>query len=320
MQSGFFLTKWFFLAMTWLYSNIGNVFLTILIATTVLRIFTVFSDIKTRKSSAAMNAIQPEIMKLQKKYASDPQKLQREQSKLMRERGVSMFSSCLPLLITTPLFFCFFAAFRHWGSEMTVRLLVEDNAQELFESFKFLWINNIWQPDNGFASVVPDAQAFLATKNLHDLIYLHNNTEAWTKLIEMGLATAQNIDGVTTYSFLTTDAAIAAFNTAMEPFAKMYEGYNNGWFIMPILAAGTNFLSVYITQKNQPKPQGDAAAAQGTGKLMTYLFPAMSFFFCLSYNASFAIYWTLSSIYMVIVNIILNKKFKIEPAKEVSGK
>ena len=96
MQGDFFLTTWFLEAMRWLYENIGSVFFTILISTVVLRGLTVFSDIKTRKSSMKMQAIQPEIQRLQKKYKDDPQRMNREQQKLMKERGVSMWGSCLP--------------------------------------------------------------------------------------------------------------------------------------------------------------------------------------------------------------------------------
>ena len=96
MQNDFFLTTWFLEAMKWLYSNVNSVFFTILICTLVLKLLTLFSDIKPRTSSTKMAAIQPELQKLQKKYANDPQKLQKAQSKLMRDRGVSMWGSCLP--------------------------------------------------------------------------------------------------------------------------------------------------------------------------------------------------------------------------------
>ena len=79
--------------MRWLYENIGSVFFTILISTVVLRGLTVFSDIKTRKSSMKMQAIQPEIQRLQKKYKDDPQRMNREQQKLMKERGACRCSS-----------------------------------------------------------------------------------------------------------------------------------------------------------------------------------------------------------------------------------
>ncbi len=313
MQGDFFLTTWFLEAMKWIYQNVGSVFLTVLISTFVLKAVTVFSDISNRKSSLKMAAIQPEVQKIQKKYKSDPRKAQAEQSKLMKERGVSMWSSCLPVLITMPLFFCFIAAFRFWGYEMTLKLLVlpSDEAMELFKSFKFLWINNIWQADNGTMPVILNGSTFLATADLPKLLYLYETPGVWQKLIDLGIAAASTANGVTTYSILTTDAAIAAYDAAMSPFINVYSGMNNGWFIMPVVAAGTNLLSSWMMQKNQP--QQAAASPDGqqnplaNNKLMMYMFPIMSFVVCLTSNAAFAIYWTLSSIMMITINLILNK-------------
>ena len=130
--------------MRWLYEALTNesIVLTIIIATLIIRGLTVFGDINSRRSSMKMAAVQPELDKLRKKYEKDPQRLNTEQQKLMRERGVSMFGGCLPMLITMPLFFIFIAAFRQWGSEMMVRLILalddnKDKGLELFQTFKF---------------------------------------------------------------------------------------------------------------------------------------------------------------------------------------
>ncbi len=325
MTGDFFLTNWFLEAMRWIYSltcaisesGFGNVFLTILISTILLRALTIFSDIKTRKSSAKMAEVQPEIQRLQKKYANDPRRFQAEQTKLMKEKGVSMWGSCLPMLITMPLFFCFIAAFRYWGYEMNLRLLVDENAMELFKSFKFLWINNIWQPDNGLTPVLANGASFLATPQLSNLLYLQE-PGVGEKLVEMGLAVTKVYQGGVSYQLLSNDAAIAIYDAAIQPFLDVYKGYNNGWFIMSILAGGTNFLSAWLMTKNTPAANEEAAKST---KWMNYLFPVMSFIFCLNYNAAFAIYWTLTSVIMIIVNLILNKKFpKTEPAKEDADK
>ena len=325
MTGDFFLTNWFLEAMRWIYSltcaisesGFGNVFLTILISTILLRALTIFSDIKTRKSSAKMAEVQPEIQRLQKKYANDPRRFQAEQTKLMKEKGVSMWGSCLPMLITMPLFFCFIAAFRYWGYEMNLRLLVDENAMELFKSFKFLWINNIWQPDNGLTPVLANGASFLATPQLSNLLYLQE-PGVGEKLVEMGLAVTKVYQGGVSYQILSNDAAIAIYDAAIQPFLDVYKGYNNGWFIMSILAGGTNFLSAWLMTKNTPAANEDAAKST---KWMNYLFPVMSFIFCLNYNAAFAIYWTLTSVIMIIVNLILNKKFpRTEPAKEDANK
>lgn len=325
MTGDFFLTNWFLEAMRWIYSltcaisesGFGNVFLTILISTILLRALTIFSDIKTRKSSAKMAEVQPEIQRLQKKYANDPRRFQAEQTKLMKEKGVSMWGSCLPMLITMPLFFCFIAAFRYWGYEMNLRLLVDENAMELFKSFKFLWINNIWQPDNGLTPVLANGASFLATPQLSNLLYLQE-PGVGEKLVEMGLAVTKVYQGSVSYQLLSNDAAIAIYDAAIQPFLDVYKGYNNGWFIMSILAGGTNFLSAWLMTKNTPAANEEAAKST---KWMNYLFPVMSFIFCLNYNAAFAIYWTLTSAIMIIVNLILNKKFpRTEPAKEDADK
>ncbi len=325
MTGDFFLTNWFLEAMRWIYSltcaisesGFGNVFLTILISTILLRALTIFSDIKTRKSSAKMAEVQPEIQRLQKKYANDPRRFQAEQTKLMKEKGVSMWGSCLPMLITMPLFFCFIAAFRYWGYEMNLRLLVDENAMELFKSFKFLWINNIWQPDNGLTPVLANGASFLATPQLSNLLYLQE-PGVGEKLVEMGLAVTKVYQGGVSYQLLSNETAIAIYDAAIQPFLDVYKGYNNGWFVMSILAGGTNFLSAWLMTKNTPAANEEAAKST---KWMNYLFPIMSFIFCLNYNAAFAIYWTLTSVIMIIVNLILNKKFpRTEPAKEDANK
>ena len=316
MQGDFFLTTWFLQGMKWIYGNVHSVFYTILICTLILRVFTIFSDIKTRKSSAAMAAIQPELQKLQKKYGNDPQKLQMAQSKLMKENNVSMFGSCLPMLITMPLFFCFIAAFRFWGYEETIRLLVSENAEEILLSYRFLWVNNIWQADNGFMPVIQEGAKFLAqAEQLDRLLYLQNNPGVWEKLVELGIAVQEN----GAYHFLNTEAAIAAYDAAMAPLNAVYEGYNNGWFILPVLAGATQFLAAKITMMGQPAQDPNAPGA-GTGKVMLWMMPIMSVWFCLTYNAAFAIYWILTSIFMIIVNIVLNKKFPRVPVQQEGAK
>ena len=79
--------------------------------------------------------------------------------------------------------------------------------------------------------------------------------------------------------------------------------------------------TLYAFQKGQPKPSGDQPAQAGqaaqTGKMMMYIFPVMSVWICFKYNTSFAIYWTLSSLLMILVNLILAKKF---PAAQAAAR
>ena len=159
MTNSFFLVKWLFLAMDWVYQQLTQylrgggwvVVLTIFLFTLAIKLLTIFSDIKSRKSGIQMQQIQPDLDKLKKKYANDPQKLNMEQRKLMKERGVSSLGGCLPMLIMLPLLFMFFAAFRNWSSQQMLDMMLKINAgqgAEAFANARFLWITNIWRPDS----------------------------------------------------------------------------------------------------------------------------------------------------------------------------
>ncbi len=312
MQGDFFLTQWAFLGMRWLFESLTgeSIVLTIIIATLIIRGLTVFGDIRSRKSSMKMQAVQPEIDKLKKKYEKDPQRLNTEQQKLMRERGVSMFGGCLPMLITMPLFFIFIAAFRQWGNEMMVRLILtlQDNTDQgvaMFQGFKFFWVHNLWMPDNGFSPVIQTAEKFFSTVNakLPQLLYFQEHPEALQQFVDMGFFVK---DG-SSYALATvTDELTANYNALVQPCADLYSGMNNGWFIFPVLAGGTTYLSTWIMQKNQPQ---NNTAAGGSGKIMQLLMPVMSFVFCLQYNASFAVYWTFSNIFSLGTSLLINRSF-----------
>ncbi|MBQ3551628.1 MAG: membrane protein insertase YidC [Clostridia bacterium] len=340
MEGDFFLTNWFLEAMKWVYVNIaGNsVVLTIILCTLLLRLLTMFSDISSRKSSQKMAMLQPQIQKLQAKYANDPQALQREQSKLMKKEGVSMWGGCLPLLITMPLFFCFFAAFRYWASEQMLELISAAHsdmlngtsvAMDMFNSQKFLWVINIWQPDSALAPIIQDAATFLNTADMERLLYFTQNPELFPMLEEMGMAiqSFQMVDGVevATWNIIASNAGIANYNTLMAPLTAGYEGWTNGWFLFPIISAALIFVSTKITQratsaKASGGPKSDTQRSQeSTNKMMMYMMPIISFIACLSNNTAFAVYWSMSSIIAIGINLVLNRVLPRNAVPQADG-
>lgn len=89
----------------WIYSVIGNFGVAIIIFTILIKLVTAPLTTKQLKSSQAMAEMQksPEMLEIQKKYKDDKQKQQQEQMRLMQEKGISPFGSCLPLLIQFPI-------------------------------------------------------------------------------------------------------------------------------------------------------------------------------------------------------------------------
>lgn len=86
--------------------------LAIFIFTLAIRLLILPLNIKSAKSTQKMQEIQPELKKIQKKYANDPQKLQMETSRLMKESGASYMGSCLPMLLPLPILFALYYVFR----------------------------------------------------------------------------------------------------------------------------------------------------------------------------------------------------------------
>jgi YidC/Oxa1 family membrane protein insertase len=64
--------------------------------------------LKSTRSMLAMQALQPELKRLQEKHRHDRQAFAQAQMDLFRERGVSPFGSCLPMLLPLPVFFALF--------------------------------------------------------------------------------------------------------------------------------------------------------------------------------------------------------------------
>ncbi|RLC64993.1 MAG: hypothetical protein DRI48_07210 [Chloroflexi bacterium] len=66
-----------------------------------------------QRSARKLQEFQPQIEKLQKKYANDKERLAQEQMKLYRQAGINPMGGCLPLLIQLPIWFGLIGAIRY---------------------------------------------------------------------------------------------------------------------------------------------------------------------------------------------------------------
>jgi len=95
-----------------IYSVVPNYAAAIIILTVLIRLLLLPFGFKQIKSMQHMQALQPELKALQKKYKNNKQKLQEEQMKMYREAGVNPLGGCLPLLLTLPFLFAMYAVIR----------------------------------------------------------------------------------------------------------------------------------------------------------------------------------------------------------------
>jgi YidC/Oxa1 family membrane protein insertase len=67
------------------------------------------------RSSRAMQELAPAMNDIKKKHGNDRAKLQQEQMKLYKERGINPIGGCLPMLVFFPVLFAMYAAFQQVG-------------------------------------------------------------------------------------------------------------------------------------------------------------------------------------------------------------
>lgn len=290
-------------AMDWLNINIFNDFgVTVIAFTLAIKLITLPFDIKQRRSMQKTAEHSAEIAKLQKRYQSDPQILQKKTSEYYKKVGVSPYASCLPMIFTLVFFMLFLNAMRVWANLETVRLYLEPTLENI-TSCKWMWVNNIWQPDSGFKQVIMDYAAF-SKLNFEQLSFALDSE------------TINSLKGITEAQYIEQ----------MRPLIDHFElelGIRNGWFVMPVLSTLTSLLTSWISQKFQPQtaasPQADQT--QSMNRTMMMIMPIMSFVICLQNNTAFAIYWVASNIISTIVTCSLNASkikdmFKKEKNKE----
>jgi YidC/Oxa1 family membrane protein insertase len=108
--------------------------LAIIILTILLKIALYPLSVKQMNSMKNMQAIQPKIQEIQKKYKNNKEKMNKAMMELYQEYNVNPAAGCFPLLVQMPILIGLFTALR-------------DYAFEPAEHATFLWISNLQQPD-----------------------------------------------------------------------------------------------------------------------------------------------------------------------------
>jgi len=296
-----FISDFFVLVLKWVYDLVQNYSVAIIVLTVAIRLLTLPLDLRQKKSARKMAMVQPKVESLKKRYANNPQLLQKKQKELFHKEGVKPLAGCLPMLITLPIFFAFFGAMRVLAAEQTVSFVLNAHSAGATELPSWLWVNNFWQPDSGFEPILPAASQFAAFVQSH-ATYI----------------TPQSLHMLSNAGLLDFSTGVVSYGAGYESFASNIiaanglEGFANGWFILPILAGATLFLQQKLTMGQTPQ-------AGGQGKFMLWFFPLFSVYICATTNAAFAVYWLFANIYALIQSLIVNWVYKKRDERQKQG-
>lgn len=306
-------------------SVVGNYGWTIVVFSLLLRLVIFPFDYKSRVSMRKTTKIQPQMNALQKKYANDKDTLNRKMSELYKKEKINPLSSCLPMLLTMPILFAVWAALRMMANEQMVQQVFDilQGKEPVMESW--LWVKNLWMPDSPFSAAWPDLNSLRMV-----------TSDIWQNAYNTLVANGANLPATITYDFSDANlqATIQAIYTYMEQMPEYVKATSNlpgwsfnlliaqldlktmynGFFILPLLAAGTQFL---MNAMQPTQATGDAnQQAQANSNFMKWFFPLFSLFVCSGYSAVFSLYWVMGNVIAALqtvgINWYLDRKEKKE--------
>jgi YidC/Oxa1 family membrane protein insertase len=294
--------------LAWIYDLVPNYGIAIIILTIAIRALLLPLGFKQIKSMQNMQALQPKIKDIQKKYKNNRQKQQEEQMKLYRESGVSPFSGCLPMLLTLPFLFAMYAVIKQPSVDP-----VTDPAHQ----GAFVVANNHLPEDSA----------------LFQNVLMHENTDflfmnLQCNLVGAGTQVAINYKDPTDGQVKQlpgpgnptdpTAAPILGEGNVPLPFDATTQGVLDcgssrfpdviPYVLVIALMVGLTFFQTF--QMQRASPQGAQSSQQQT---ITRLMPLLFAFFGLQFPAGLVVYWTASNALQIGQQTYLLRRGHIGP-------
>ena len=317
--------------LNWIQSWAGYWGLAIIIFTIMVRLCLTPLDIKSRASMRKTQKLQPQLQALQKKYANDKEKLNAKTAELYKKAHVNPLSSCLPLLLTWPILIAVFGAMRTVANKQLLEQVgqILNGQQPVME--QFLWIKNLWMPDNLFYTALPNEATLRVISTAEWQNWFSGLQGSMPALLEGLNLTAESFESANLGA--TVQAIVEAMKTvdfyaegiqsipgAVIPMVNWFVPVlYNGYLLLPILSAASQVVMTKIMGNGTPQPA--AEGQPNTGKFMQWFFPLFSMWICLGYSSAFALYWVAGNLVSMGQTFAINKYLdkKDELAAPVAG-
>lgn len=303
---------------SWILGHVINFFFNIIyslgihanslgIAIILLTIFTrclmIPLSYKQQKSMFKMQALSPELKRIQGKYKdsmSDPEvqrKMQMETQKLYSENNVSPFSGCLPMIIQLPIFLGLYHVMQN--------------------PFKYVEVIN--QVYTQLSTLVLSAAQSNSTvleliRSFGELGSIPDGTSIDVNLFNRII----NILGPSEIGQLKTAIASADFDAvcASKNSIEFFLGLNltetvgfalSPKLIIPILSGLSTFLSSWLMTKRNVSTD---PAMKSQQRIMNITMPLMMAWITTSLPGGIGIYWIVSNLFQLCQQFFLNKHFE----------
>jgi len=260
----------------WMYGITGSYGIAIILFSLILKLVLLPFQMKSKRSMIRMGRLSGKQAELQKQYANNQQKYQEELAKLYQESGVNPMSGCLwsflPLFLLLPLYQIVYRPITHFMGL----------SEEAMATVREAAIAIGYDPSAGSAAY--------EQITLTEFISSH-----WDSMKNAA-------DGLinVNFNFLGVDLS-AIPTTAFQGFTLNRPTI--GLILIPILAAGIQFLFTFVMNKTN----GQAQAQNASMKVMNLMMPLLSLWWCFTMPAAMGVYWFFNSFFSMIQEVILGK-------------
>ena len=278
-----------------LYQVFGNYGVALILFSLITKLILLPFNAKSKKSMMKTSRLGPKLKELEKKYGDDKLKYQQEVSALYKKENVSPTGGCLwsllPLLLLMALYYVI---------RQPMTYLMQLSTDQITE------ISNILTGLGLDISSTNKAYQEIAVAK-----YVYQNMDAIQAVVPDIASRA--ID----FSFLGIN--LAEIPSWRWILGGSYTLAGFGLWMIPILSAAANFLSMQISQKlngsvatnDKGEKDADAAAAVAQSmKTMLWIMPLFSLWIGFSMPASICVYWIAQAVFNTILDGILTVHYR----------
>ena len=284
--------------LSWLYQLTTNYGAALIIFAIILKLILFPASAKAKKSTMKMSRLTPRVQAIQKKYAGDQQKINEATQALYREEGVSMGGGCLwsllPLFILIPLY----AVVRQ-----PITYMLHESAEVAGKIVSVI------------KTALPDA---FSKNNYYDQMIAAPLIPQFVEQLKDSITNPATLEGLN-FNFLGIDLGVVpTFNVFKW---KVWNWANIGAFLLPVLSAGGQVLSMFISQRMnnslvtnekgiEDKETAKNSQANQNSKMMMYMMPLMSLWIGFTVPGALSLYWLIQGLVSTVQDIYLTKKYR----------
>ena len=302
--------------------GIENIGVSIIIFTIIVYMILLPLTIKQQKFSKMTAVMNPEIQKIQKKYAGkkdqvSQQKQMEETNQVYEKYGVKMSSGCLPSLVQILILFGLYPVVQNIPEYVTkVRNVYEPLVKQIQSVSDY---KTIMESVAGSTASMYD---FSTTNGIIEALYKFQ-TSSWNELIDQ-MPSVENVARETIQevgrlnNFLGIDIGSHPWNLLTDALAAASIGGIILAILIPVLAGITQFISVKLSQMNTTMSTQDSDnPMMNSMKTMTYTMPLISVVFGFTLPTGLGLYWVASAAVRSVQQLAVNKYLKSKSVEDI---